>query len=255
MIMPFKLKGTNVVVIILIIIFFSATYFTKNFEPSTPSFSEDWQNEYQEMLLTEGISEDLNNNGINDYIEEQSTIDYSRPEVQEAINEILPKVSNPEEAVRKTLNYVLKNIRYNPIEINYCLAETGSYALRQGIGDCVSMTKASASILRGMGLAVRTGGGCLKSFAGCSSIMGTLPIPITRNPPVEQDGLFKKTGFLHEWAYVWIPGKDWVLIDSTNGAVYETDCIDYDFYDYDYGQKFDMCVIKDREYVTYCAEV
>ena len=230
-----KTFGKNKLLILGLILIFFIGFGTKKIL-TTPTPKADWQKEYRQAMLDKNIPLD--------YISPTSTLDYETEDLQKVITGITPL--NDEDALKKTLKFVLANVKYGRVEKSDCFPETATSALKYGRGDCVSMTKVGSAILRGMGVAVRTGGGCLKGMS-CSSIMATFPIPVSRPDIVDN----KKRGWLHEWGEVWLVKKGWVLVDFTNGAIY-SECDDYGFYAYDNADKIEMCIISDNSFVEEC---
>ena len=229
-------------IILLLSLFFVGKKATDIFLSEPPLPKEFWQQNYRQELL--------NNNIDLKYTQAQSTIDYVTPELQEVINEM--ESTSPEDAIKKATRYVLRNVRYESagITIDFCKKETATSTLLAGFGDCVSMVKLGTAILRGQGIAVRTLGGCVDFSGRCSTLMGVVPIPYQKSDI--QDG--KKRGFLHEWTEVWIPNKGWILVDFTNGGIYEKGCEDYTIYAYDEANYYNMCVIEDSEFNKMCYE-
>lgn len=210
---------------------------------SEPPLPENvWQEQYRQELIKNNI--DLQ------YTTAQRTIDYLTPELQSVIDDM--DATGPEDLLKKATRYVLSRIKYASAGItpSYCFSETATSAYLSESGDCVSMAKLGTALLRGQGIAVRTVGGCVKFDGSCSPLMGVIPIPIEK--AVIFDG--KKRGFLHEWTEVWIPNKGWVLVDFTNGAIYEKGCKDYIIYAYDEANYKDICVIEDDEFNKKCWE-
>lgn len=231
-------KKEKTILIIVVLFIALIAIGTKKIIDAPEPISE-WQKKYRQSLIDNSISLE--------YVSSTSTLDFNTPDIQNAISSINP-VSD-EDALKKTTQYVLKNIKYNGrIPIDYCYAETATSALKSGVGDCVSMTKVGSAMLRGMGVAVKTAGGCLKSFFGCKPIMGTFPIEYMKSEIIDS----KKRGYLHEWGEVWIMDKGWVLVDFTSGAIYDKGCDAYGFYSYDNADKINMCVINDNSFIEQC---
>ena len=232
-----KNSGKNTILILALIFIFLIGFGTKKIL-TTPQPTADWQKEYRQAMLEGNIPLE--------YISSTSTLDYETEDIQKAIESIKPL--NDEDALKKTMKFVLANIEYGRVEIPDCFPETATSALKFGRGDCVSMTKLGSAILRGMGIAVKTGGGCLKGMT-CSSIMATFPIPVSK-PEITDN---KKRGWLHEWGEVWLQKKGWVLADFTNGAIYDINsCSDYVLYAYDNADKREMCIISDNSFIEEC---
>ena len=78
------------------------------------------------------ISEQVAEKGYEKYLIEESDFDYTHPEVFALAQEIKSRTSTPEEAIKETLKYVVENIRYTSVTINYCFEEKASDALERG---------------------------------------------------------------------------------------------------------------------------
>ena len=229
------------IIIIAFLLFQGSKKLGGGFLSPPPQPTEVWQQEYRDALLMNSIN-------IN-YTRAQVVIDYITPEIQAEIDKM--DAGSPEDAIKKATRFVLDKVDYNSAGITptYCYNEKASDVLRIGNGDCVSMVKLGTAILRGQGIAVRTIGGCVKLSGGCTPLMGVIPLPFVEKAAI-YDG--KKRGYLHEWTEVWLPTKGWILVDFTNGAIYEKGCDDYLFYSYDEGDYKDICVINDRSFIDNC---
>ena len=223
---------------------------TKKISPLPPIPDTVWQKQSQSEWQKQYTKEMIENNIDLEYTQPQSTIDYFTEDLQKVISEM--DSTSPEDAVKKATKFILKNIRYelSGISADFCYAETATSTLRDGFGDCVSMTKLGTAILRGQGIAVRSGGGCVKFTEQCASLMATFAIPYQKAEIY--DG--KKRGFLHEWAEVWFPEEGWVIVDFTSGAVYNKQCNEYTLYSYDNAHWKEMCVITDNSFIQQCRE-
>lgn len=228
------------IAVLLVITLFGTKKLSEGFLSGPPEPKEVWQQNYREAMVANNIKLD--------YTQAQAVIDYLSPEIQDVINNM--DSTSPEDAIKKARSYVLDKITYNSAGITpqYCYGETATSALKIGTGDCVSMVKLGTAILRGQGIAVRTLGGCVKWSGTCSTLMGTVPLPLQKADIY--DG--KKRGYLHEWSEVWLPERGWILVDFTNGAIYEKGCEDYLIYDYDEGHYRDICVITDQDFINQC---
>ena len=195
------------------------------------------------------ISEEVEAAGLEQYLIEEEDFDYSTPEVYVAAQEIKARTSNPEEAIKETLRFVVANVRYSSITINYCFNERASTALETGKSDCVGMARLVTALLRAQGIPTRTAGGCLASKR-CAPIFAVVPQLEAR--VVEMvEGDFKKRGFLHEWVEIWTPDKEWQLGEPTSGQLFPIDCVAYKLFAYDTNPR-DRCVILDANFWNIC---
>ena len=177
--------------------------------------------------------------------------DYTSPEVYAVAQEIKAKARNEEEAIKETLLFVVRNVRYSSaITISYCYQEKASDVLNSGLGDCVSMSRLVTALLRAQGIPARTAGGCLASFKRCVSVFAVIPT-IEAQTTEMMEGDFKKRGFLHEWVEVWTPKKGWRLVEATSGQLFPTQCNAYLQFSYDTNPR-NRCVITDREFWNIC---
>ena len=145
-------------------------------------------------------------------------------------------------------------MRYSgSIDINQCYTEKASTILKEGVGDCVSMSRLATALLRAQGIPTRTMGGCLSFLARCSPTMAAVPFIQTQVTEMQPND-FKKRGFLHEWIETWIPEKGWVLGEATAGQVFDLTCKSYIQYGYD-SNSMERCVINDQSFWNICKEV
>ena len=209
--------------------------------------------EVKEITTIQGewdISQEVELNEYKEYLVETSDFDYSHPIIQNLAKQIKDSSSNPEDAIKKSIKYVAKNIKYSgSISVSYCYAETASQVVQVQEGDCVSMSRLVTSLLRAQGIPTRTVGGCLTSQR-CDILFST--IPFLETPLIDMiEGDFKKRGFLHEWVEAWTPEKGWMTIEATAGRIYTTDCETYLFYSYDSNER-NRCVINDMSFWNEC---
>lgn len=198
------------------------------------------------------ISEQVAERGYEKYLIEESDFDYTHPEVFALAQEIKSRTSTPEEAIKETLKYVVQNIRYTSITINYCYEEKASDALERGIGDCVSMARAVTALLRAQGIPTRTRGGCLSATKRCNILFATVPfLEAQVTPMVEGD--FKKRGFLHEWAEIWTPDREWFIAEPTSGQTFPMSCYDVAYLPFSYdSNNINRCVINSPSFWSQC---
>lgn len=196
------------------------------------------------------ISEQVEGRDYEQYLKEEHDFDYSDPAVYQLAEDIKSSTSTPEQAVKETIRYVARNIRYSSkISIPYCYEETASQVLKTKKGDCVSMSRLVTALLRAQGIPTRTMGGCLTRNR-CGILFSAIPYLDAQTTPMTEDD-FKKRGFLHEWVESWTPNQGWFIIEATSGQIYSMDCDTYLIYGYD-SNRYDRCVIKDQSFWNEC---
>ncbi len=197
------------------------------------------------------ISEEINLKGYSEYLIEEHDFDYSYPPIWEKAKEIKSISSDPDDAVMKTAQFVADHVRYSSaITVQYCYDEKASDVMDTGLGDCVSMSRLVTSLLRAQGIPARTMGGCLSATKRCTPIFSTIPyLEAQTTEMIEGD--FKKRGFLHEYVEVWTPTKEWQIIESTSGQMYDFSCNTYYDYGYD-NDRYSRCVITQSSFWSSC---
>lgn len=199
------------------------------------------------------ISKQVEDRGYNIYLIEERDFDYSNPDVYNVAQEIKKRTSTPEEAIRETLKFVVRNVRYSSaITIDECFDEKASTVLRSGVGDCVSMSRLSLSLLRSQGIPTRSVGGCLSATQRCIPIFAVIPA-LEAQVTEMSIGDFKKRGFLHEWIEIWTPEEGWRIAEATSAQIFSTSCYStgYLMYHYDTNPK-DRCVILSSNFWEKC---
>jgi len=206
----------------------------------------------QDITWDVSYKEDLRKNNIpTEYLKRNNMFDYDDPTIRRITKEINASSNNEYQAIRNTLNYVIRNIQYNGEEtVASCVPEKASDVIKSGDGDCVSMAKLSVSILRGMGIASRTVGGCLSQTYTCTPLFAAAPTKKPVRPDMDYLDL-KKRGGLHEWIEIWVPKNGWIMADPTSAEVFVQGCKDYLFYAYDYTPE-EMCSISDLTFWNKC---
>ena len=190
-------------------------------------------------------------NNLEIHLIEEEDFDYTQKDVFAVAQEIKARTNTPEEAIRDTLTFVVRNVRYSSkISINYCFSEKASDTLLTGTGDCVSMSRLVTALLRAQGIPARTVGGCLASSKRCAPLFAVIPgIEAQTTELVEGD--FKKRGFLHEWVEIWTPDEGWRTAEATSGQLFPTTCNAYTFFSYDSNPR-NRCVINDNTFWSLC---
>lgn len=193
-----------------------------------------------------------------EYLKETYYFDYSSPEVQQAIQEILLNSGSAEEAVQNTLDYVYFNVNYVYNEDDdICFSSTASDVLKRQSGQCDTMSRLTIAILRGMGIPARSEVGCLAIDAGCFQSFSVLKIPLPKYVEITDEELLQDTvsrkGGLHSWSEAYIPSLGgWVDLESTNGRIVEADtCMNYVTEMYA-STVVEECVSRDNEFIQMC---
>jgi transglutaminase-like putative cysteine protease len=97
-----------------------------------------------------------------EYISGTSDMD-NTVELKNVAEEIQESSTSSKAAIKKTAEYVYKNVQYKgDISTLYCFTEKASDVYETKQGDCVSMSKLTAALLRLQGIPARTVGGCVK---------------------------------------------------------------------------------------------
>ena len=212
-----------------------------------------FKNDKNEFFTVEGnwnISKEVQEKGYEQYLVEEPDFDYTDQAIFNLAKQIKESTTTPEEAIKQTIKHVAINVQYSSeITIDYCYKETASYVAEVKEGDCVSMSRLVASLLRAQGIPSRTVGGCLTSQR-CDILFSAVPM-LESQTTMMIEGDFKKRGFLHEWVEVWTPDKGWMFVEATAGKLYSTDCDTYLVYSYDSNSR-NRCVINDLSFWNQC---
>ena len=200
--------------------------------------------------------QDMVNNGIpNNYLQATEDFDYYSENIQEMVNRIREDAYSAEDAVKRTVREVYIKVDYVILSGEDCMVTSASEVLERGFGLCSTMSKVNIAVLRGMGIAARPVTGCLSinNFCRPLSILGTnLP---KQNEIRMEDGKGITGGGLHAWVEVWLPNKGWVLVESTNGMVYQnTLCVKYDIKELNPTQMSNFCWISGNDYINSCKD-
>ena len=199
------------------------------------------------------ISQQILDNGYSQYLVVEPDFDWDNPEIYRLAGEIKQRTNSPEEAIKETITYVVKNVQYSSkVSVEYCYDEKASTVLEAGFGDCVSMARLALALLRAQGIPARTMGGCLSFSSRCTPLFSIYPKVDAMVTPMTM-GDFKKRGFLHEWVEVWTPNENWRIIEATSGQIFPLTCNAYIPYAYDYNS-YDRCVIQDQQFWDLCSQ-
>lgn len=219
--------------------------------------STEWQDDYKARL-----PEDIKSGP---YFGDTDYFDYNNPRVKEVAETVKSQSHNSREAVKNALEWTYKNVQYVIEDNDACYTGTASVVIDRGYGQCDTQTMVTASIVRSMGIAVRSVGGCLYSTgdALCNlkfSMMATAGID-PRTPKYQPIDLTKKDeiprgGGLHLWSeYYDVEEQKWIIMESTTGRVVE----DQDCWGYDVemivpdGDKQHYCTSTDYNFAQQCA--
>lgn len=196
------------------------------------------------------ITEEAKQNNYDIYLVEESDFDYSDPVIQQKAKEIKQSTGNPDDAIKETIRYVVKRVRYSSaVTVADCVSETASSVMQTGLGDCVSMSRLVTALLRAQGIPARTRGGCLSSSIRCGPVFAVVPGEDFKVTAMTE-GDFKKRGFLHEWVEAWTP-SGWILLEATSGQAFDMECATYLPYAYD-TNNIDRCVISSNTFWNTC---
>ena len=206
-----------------------------------------WSVDYKKEMIANGIP--------NNYLQRTVDFDYDARNIQELIYEIRSNSISAKGAVKRTAREVYSRIEYVLLPGMDCITNTASEVLAREYGLCSTMSKVNIAILRGMGIAARPVVGCASIFNFCKplTILPGDPLPKIGKIRMEGDGAIVGGG-LHAWVEVWLPEEGWVLLESTNGIVYENPrCTRYDTLTLDPPMR-NFCMVYDRSYIASCKD-
>lgn len=213
-------KRTGIIILVVFIGLIIAVGVEKPYVSSTEAKEvviPDWLSSYTASLP----------NDVLPYLKETTHYDYSSPEIQNAISEILSSAKNVDDAISLTLEYTYQNVNYDYKESDsICFERKASEILGRSTGQCDTMSRVNIAILRGMGIPARPEGGCLAIDGACYATFAVLGqrVPITQEIK-ETDGTASRAGGLHAWVEIYSP-DGWVDGESTAGIIIEpTDCV------------------------------
>lgn len=212
-------------------------------------FEGDWIKEYDCMRRAAGIDDK--------YLNKDSDLDFDAQNIQQLIREAESEES-AKEAAKTIGKLVYQKVNYNA-ELSSgsdCLNVKASEVLDRGWGWCSTMSKVDIAALRGLGVAARTAQGCLTFTQACVrfAVLQGVVLPKT-SPVLVEDGKYVVGGGLHGWVEVWLPNEGWVLMESTNGALFETQCANYQRLKESVRlDREDFCFINDDVFIQFCSE-
>lgn len=202
-----------------------------------------WKTNYKEALIENNIAQSL--------LLETSVFDYSN--IDDSITREIEVTSlSALDAIKQTAQYVVTNIDYDEnLDAFMCVESTASSVLRDGKGNCATMSMLLVGMLRKIGFAAYASEGCLSEPYTCSAIYTVYPI---RKPPIPKiRDYMKRGGFMHEWIEVWIPDYGWIIADPTSGEILSRECQDYTFNKVNDNAR-DICVTEDYQFAQLCIE-
>lgn len=207
-----------------------------------------WLKDYASQRIRAGIS--------NRYLEETNHFDYSSRNIMELVYDIGYNTGSAEEAVKRTAREVYLRVDYvADLSIWDCTSNSASEVLAREYGLCSTMSKVNVAILRGMGIAARPVVGCGSNLGSCHLLTILPGVELPKINPIRiEDGIGVRGGGLHAWVEVWLPEEGWVLLESTNGRVYEDPkCTSYDIELYPTTIKY-LCASYDLDYINACED-
>jgi len=208
------------------------------------------------------IYNQLRENDVSDYYtQERGEFDFNSP-VPQIASSLYQQSNSVQEYVKNVAQYVYDNVDYDWDSIeegyisSYCLENTASDVLNNGLGVCATQSKAVIALLRFKGIAARFVAGCAcenygNDYCGALFSIGERP-PITPEP-IYEDGKLVIAGTGHGWVEAWLPEYGWTIVESTNGYAYNILCYRYmrrgvildDNVD-------DMCFLDGEDYINEC---
>jgi transglutaminase-like putative cysteine protease len=154
------------------------------------------------------------------------------------------------ETTKNVLKYVATNIKYDSqISIPYCFTETSQSVYETGKGDCVSMTRLTAALLRLNEIPVKTVGGCINFRYSCVPAFSVIGLDFN-DIPVSEIIDEKKRGYLHEWSEAYIDGT-WYLLESTAGLVLPNNCVAYKPLS-ESTNTINRCIVSNQQFINEC---
>ena len=180
-----------------------------------------WSLDYREKMKENKISEE--------YIKETSIFNYKSDSIL-SINTTLYDEHSLINSIKNIGDYVYYNVNYLDTE-ETCEGISASDIIERRKGLCSTQAKLDVALLRSMGIASRPVLGCRKLTSTCSKTFAVFQDrPPKVRPIKEKDGFVLSRGGLHTWVEVWLPYKGWVILEPTNGLIYDIDCQDYKTY-------------------------
>ena len=267
-------KYLMVVVGLVLLLYFNLNH-PYNANPNTPNSDADssshtlfldWQSDYKESAMT----------SLSTYnIETQDTVyyDYNHPVIAQASEEIASESVDAKDAIKNSLEYVYKNIKYVVGEADVaCYDGVAPNILSSGKGQCDTQSIVLISLLRKMGIAARPVGGCvffnedykLQSFLQSFFIMSTPKYTELKDVELDEDApyfsrgdnsILSRQGGLHAWVTAWLPNEGWVTLEATNGMFADINSYYYHVEIFpDNNKKEDICVSKNWKYAFACRD-
>lgn len=213
------------------------------------NFGDDWIKEYDCLRKLAGIEDK--------YLAMDWDYDFDDPGIQGLIEEAKQE-KNAREATKNIGKQVFDKVDYDAglSSGKDCTKIKASEVLERGWGWCSTMGKVNIATLRGLGIASRPATGCLTFIKGCARFAVIQGIDLPKTEPVHvEDGKYPTAGGLHAWIEVWLPNLGWTLLEATNGALLNPQCVNYArFKEAVRLDREDFCFVSDPIFAQFCAE-
>jgi transglutaminase-like putative cysteine protease len=185
----------------------------------TQSPNPDWQTDYATAVKDKGID--------SKYFAADNLVDYNSYDIQIAINYVLSRAYDADDAAAIAAEYIYQNVKYDSYESDYrCLTTPASQILSGKTGQCDTQSRALVSLLRGMGMAATPVAGCIGFSARCQLVNAVTGIRGPQYQEITEASLigsnFSRSGGLHTWVRVYLPDKGWKDMESTAGVFVNT---------------------------------
>lgn len=217
-----------------------------------------WRESYAKMIDSNKINQE--------YLVEADYYDYSNPQIQAIIKDLVSMSANANDYTQKVLDYTFQNVEYDFDATDQdCFSATTSKAINRKKGDCDIQGITIIGLLRGAGIAARPVGGCLSKKSLCDFRQTIAGKRTPQYKPLSKanitdlgrlQGIQSRTGGLHLWVEAYLPPGQWVTIEPTSGEIVPKDsCYSYDVELYpSNADKQHICVSTNMTFALECAQ-
>jgi transglutaminase-like putative cysteine protease len=203
----------------------------------------------------------------NEYTVDTPYYNYDDPLITAIANKIAAESTSAEEAMLKTARFVYRELEYVSESSAACKEGVAAQILNKGTAQCDTMTMVNVAIMRKMGIASTTVGGCFieRPTCGLQSFIQSLGIvegvkytPLTAVDETQEAfgrgaQMDRQASGLHAWTAVFLPEKGWVYIESTSGEYINEKCNYYHVETFPKNEnKVEICETKSYNYAQAC---